>query len=151
MRDQSILNADRNQCVTVLSLSPFQEDHAALHDIVGHSKWLLFQANNFVTADRVFQERDISVVLCERDLRPGSWTDVLSQLNGLRHPPSLIVTSRLADERLWAEALNLGVWDVLAKPFQRTEVLRSIRVAWQHWYDKFQAPMRSMRVMTAAG
>jgi hypothetical protein len=32
----------------------------------------------------------------------------------LPDPPVLIVTSRLADEYLWAEALNPGAYDVLA-------------------------------------
>jgi len=36
------------------------------------------------------------------------------------------VTSRLADERLWAEALNLGAYDVLAKPFDSTEAMRVV-------------------------
>ena len=42
----------------------------------------------------------------------------------LSDPPSLIATLRLADERLWAEALNLGAFDVLAKPFDSTEAMR---------------------------
>ena len=45
----------------------------------------------------------------------------------------LIVTSRLADDRLWAEALNLGAYDVLAKPFERMELVRSVSSAWLHW------------------
>jgi CheY-like chemotaxis protein len=40
-------------------------------------------------------------------------------------PPMLIVTSRLADDYLWAEALNLGAYDVLAKPFDASEVSSS--------------------------
>ena len=43
----------------------------------------------------------------------------------------MIVTSRLADERLWAEALNLGAYDVLAKPFDRTEAMRVVAAAWR--------------------
>ena len=43
------------------------------------------------------------------------------------------MTSRAADERLWAEALNLGAYDVLAKPFDRTEVMRVVSMAWMHW------------------
>jgi DNA-binding response OmpR family regulator len=49
-----------------------------------------------------------------------SWTESAT----LTDPPLLIVSSRLADEHLWAEALNLGVFDVLAKPFQSEEVLQ---------------------------
>jgi len=48
----------------------------------------------------------------------------------------LIVTSRLADECLWAEALNIGAYDVLAKPFDRNEVRRSESLACLHWNDK---------------
>ena len=33
------------------------------------------------------------------------------------HLPLVIVASHLADDQLWAEALNLGAHDVLAKPF----------------------------------
>jgi DNA-binding response OmpR family regulator len=39
------------------------------------------------------------------------------------------VTSRLADERLWAEVLSLGGYDVLMKPFDVSEVYRVIRLA----------------------
>jgi hypothetical protein len=45
--------------------------------------------------------------------------------------PPLIVTSRLADNRLWAEALNLSVYDVMAKPFDRAETMRVVDAAWR--------------------
>jgi DNA-binding response OmpR family regulator len=70
------------------------------------------------------------VVLCEQNLRDGSWKDVLSIATGLRYAPPVIVTSRLADEHLWAEVLNLGGYDVLAKPFERDEVSRTLDLAW---------------------
>jgi DNA-binding response OmpR family regulator len=73
------------------------------------------------------------VVVCESDLKPGSWKDVLEQAVILPDPPPLIVTSRLADDRLWAEALNLGAFDVLAKPFDRTETTRVVDAAWRAW------------------
>jgi len=44
-------------------------------------------------------------------------------------PPKLIVTWRLADERLWAEVLNLGGFDVLGQPLYAREVLHSINSA----------------------
>jgi len=54
----------------------------------------------------------------------------------LPDPPFLVVTSRLADDRLWAEALNLGAYDVLAKPFDKTEVNRIVRSAWLRWTNR---------------
>jgi FixJ family two-component response regulator len=84
----------------------------------------------------LLQQHEIAVVLCVRNLLPGTWIDVLEHIDTLPNPPSLIVASRLADDRLWAEALNLGAWDVLAKPFDRTEVIRSVKSAWQRWHDQ---------------
>jgi DNA-binding response OmpR family regulator len=126
---------DPTKKVTVLSVSPNDEDHSSLEKIIVHSKWRLFQARDLVSTLAVLKQQEITVLLCERDLSPGTWKDVLDTINTLPNSPSLIVSSRLADDRLWADALSLGAWDVLTKPFDRTEVIRSIRSAWQRWYD----------------
>ena len=45
--------------------------------------------------------------------------------------PNLIVSSPRADERLWAEVLNLGAFDLLmGAPFEPEEVLRVTESAW---------------------
>ena len=65
----------------------------------------------------------MAIVVCESTLPGGTWRDVLRHINECLDPPVLIVTSRLANEYLWAEVLNLGGYDVLAKPFDKQEVL----------------------------
>lgn len=75
------------------------------------------------------------VVLCERDLPDGDWRDVLGLALDLPHPAAVIVTCRQADEHLWAEVLNLGGYDVLAKPFDEREVGRSLALAWARWTE----------------
>jgi hypothetical protein len=45
------------------------------------------------------------------------------------------VGSRSADEFLWAEALNLGAYDVLARPFEPSEVMRTLSLAWLQWNE----------------
>jgi len=78
--------------------------------------------------------RDLArVVLCEHALEDGSWKDVLELAASRPYPPLVIVTARLADERLWAEVLNLGGYDVLAQPLDRNEALRTIGLAWDRW------------------
>jgi DNA-binding response OmpR family regulator len=134
--------------LTILSISPLDDDHATLQSIVDHSAWRLFKAHHLAEAFPILDQHEISVVVCERDLKPGVWIDVLDRLNDLPHPPSLIVTSRLADERLWAEALNLGAWDVLPKPFTREEVLRGVKQAWHHWH--WGATPATLKTMRAA-
>jgi len=71
------------------------------------------------------------VVICERDLPDGSWKDVLAITMSLHNPPSVAVTSRLADDYLWMEVLNWGGYDVLAKPLDQCELNRSIQLAWE--------------------
>jgi DNA-binding response OmpR family regulator len=74
-------------------------------------------------------------------LSPGTWIDMLEELRLLRNAPPLIVTSRLADEKLWAEALNLGAYDVLAKPFDLSELVRIVNLAWLHWWHEQSASL----------
>jgi hypothetical protein len=50
-------------------------------------------------------------------------------------PIPLIVASRLADDKLWAEVLNLGGSDVLALRFDHDEVIRSVSLAWREVQD----------------
>ena len=136
--------------VTVLSVSPLAEDHASLQAIFDHSKWELFRASSLTVANDTMNRREIGVVICERDLEPGSWADVLQERQRRPNAPSLIVASRLADEHLWAEALTAGAFDVLAKPFDRLEVVRSVSSAWLDWYHKHEAPARGFPAMRAA-
>jgi DNA-binding response OmpR family regulator len=150
MRKQLGIASNPTGIVTVLSVSPLEEDQLSLQAIVGHSTWRLFKADRVPAALTLLRQHDIAVVLCERDLWPGTWIDMLENIRHLPYPPSLIVASRLADDRLWAEALNLGAWDVLAKPFDRTEVIRSVKSGWQHWHDQTHMHATVVKIMTAA-
>ena len=71
----------------------------------------------------------ISVVICETPLPDGSWKDLLACMARAKASSVLVVTSKLADESLWAEVLNLGGYDVLAQPFDREEVTRVVKSA----------------------
>ncbi len=56
----------------------------------------------------------------------------MAEMDRLPVRPVLIVASRLADDRLWAEVLNLGAFDLLlGEPFDREEVLRVTESAWR--------------------
>jgi len=138
--------------LTVLSVSPLDEDHSSLRAIVGHSGCRLFDANNLGASLALLQKHDVAVVVCEKDLVPGSYIELLEHVMVWPNAPSLIVASRLADERLWAEALNLGAWDVLAKPFDRNEVLRCVNSGWQHWQGQCELRgNRTQQWMPATG
>jgi DNA-binding response OmpR family regulator len=125
----------------VLSVSPIADDHTSLSSIFerserilcSDSKWTLRPCATVESAIGALCHERIPLVVTERDLAPGSWRDILENTLLRPDPPFLIVTSRLADERLWAEVLNLGAYDVLAKPFDASEVMRALASAWRHW------------------
>jgi DNA-binding NtrC family response regulator len=98
-----------------------------------HLFWMVLDIESATVA---LEKYEISIVMCESHLLTDTWRDVLSRISVLNDPPLLIVTSRLADERLWAEALNTGAFDVLAKPFDTGEVMRTMTLAWQHWQER---------------
>ena len=123
-----------NAIIPVLAVTPFRADHEALEQILPASRWTVHSARTISSA--VAQLRKLEpfpVVLCDSDVWPGSWREMLQHVQGMSRPPLLIVASRFADEQLWAEALNIGAYDVLAKPFQAAEVERILNSAWSRW------------------
>jgi DNA-binding response OmpR family regulator len=153
------IETDAAENVVVLSISPTEEDHTALKRILSRpestasseSTWTIYPAVALESALPVLRENPIAIVLSERDLVPGTWKDVLAETLTLSDPPLLIVASRLADEYLWAEVLNLGAYDVLAKPFDAEEVIRVLTSAWFHKCINREIRNQTDMKMAAAG
>lgn len=120
--------------ISAMAILPSHEDRLRLSEIFRHSRWHLDLSECLNDARVLLAKAHIGVVLTDSHLPDGGWKDVLHEL-GRRHikAPPVIVVSRLADERLWAEVLNLCGYDVLATPFRTNEVLWSISSAWRHW------------------
>jgi len=126
---------------SVLSVSQLEADHAFLETTFANRdawtqytdcKWVLHRTATIPSSLRLLRQKQVHVILCERDI-PGTWRELSAELTPLHHPPFLIVTSQFADDRLWANALSLGAWDVLAKPFDAGDLIRVVSIAWQHW------------------
>jgi DNA-binding NtrC family response regulator len=113
----------------VLSVSPLAADHVTLRNILEGLAWNVTSAANCRQAMEQLRRTRVSVILCESVLEDGTWKDILNHIAASAHAPLLIVTSRVADEYLWAEALNLGAFDVLAKPFRQQEVRHVLTTA----------------------
>lgn len=107
---------------TVLSVSPAPQDHLLLRHALDSSRWrVLAVATRRGALDRL-RVHAVSAIVCESVLADGTWRDLLEHSRACADGPPVIVTSRLADEYLWSEVLNLGGYDVLAKPFSDREV-----------------------------
>lgn len=123
--------------VAVLSVSPSPETHSRLRGIFSHTNWSLHEAKSLHDALEFLREHRTPVVICERKLPDGCWQDMSVELLSVPHPPNLIVTAPDADDTLWADVLNRGGYDVLARPFDPNEVTRIVSLAWRNWKDTY--------------
>lgn len=123
---------------TVLCVSPFEADHVFLEHAFRHSNWKVHAVRSSREALEWLSRRPAPVVLCEESLPDGTWKEMLADVASMPDGPVLIVTSRLADDILWAEVLNLGAYDLLMKPLDATEVFRVVSLAWRHWKNNWE-------------
>jgi DNA-binding response OmpR family regulator len=147
MKDNLRMQTDVTGGPSVLIISSFEEDHIRLLTILVDCHCEARAVRTCQQGLAIMREQAVSIVICERDLPDGTWRDILQALDKLCDHPCLIVTSRLADDHLWVEVLNLGGYDVLLKPLDHEEVVRSIDSAWRNWS---QRQHRQTRVMKAS-
>jgi len=126
------MNRTRTEAVLAVSLA--EADQEALEAMFQRLPWKLRMAATLAQGVRQAMSGSVRAVICSRELPGGTWRVLLDTIRELDHPPRLIVASRLADESLWAEVLNLGGYDVLATPFDGEEVRRVLSNAVESWY-----------------
>jgi DNA-binding response OmpR family regulator len=116
---------------SALFIGACAQDHRLFREICSQQDWTLFSATTFPAGVAILERRNVPVIILERDLPLGTWHDALAFLQHTEEPPLVIVVSRTADRRLWAEVLNLGGFDVLATPFRYQKVAWVLESAWR--------------------
>ena len=84
----------------------------------------LEHVETYQQARTILQQSDYDVLLTEAALPDAGWLDVLNLAREVPGGLEVIVTDPHADARFWAEALNLGAYDLLSQPFYAPEVRR---------------------------
>ena len=142
--------------IAVLAVTRQDATYLELRRVVEDGDWNLYtrrpltlqRTKSTAGAKSFLGRQPIPVLILDGDAVEGSWQE-MARYSALQPSPSaLIVTSRFADERLWAEAFDLGAYDVLAKPFVPDQVLRTVGLAWLYWRDREH--LRSASRSTAA-
>ncbi|MGA2434037.1 MAG: hypothetical protein ABSG25_01990 [Bryobacteraceae bacterium] len=108
----------------VLFVSPYPLHASALARMLAPVSLKLDHVVSLKRAKNRLGTRPYGAVLTEARLPDGNWTDVLKFAGALRFAPAVLVTDRNADDSFWAEILNLGAYDLLAQPFDSSEVQR---------------------------
>ncbi|HWB83136.1 MAG TPA: hypothetical protein VG675_03275 [Bryobacteraceae bacterium] len=135
--------------VSALLIGGYASDRLLVQEVFRKSGWRLFEARGRHWATRLLEKSQVQVVIAESDLPGWDWKAILLDLRSLVHPPELVVTSRMADDLLWAEVLNLGGYDVLPQPLERDEVQRVVASARRHF--DLQSLRETRRPALAAG
>jgi DNA-binding NtrC family response regulator len=132
MNDEAASRARIAPVVTVLIV--LARETSAVLNLLEHSNWDVQTAPNFeVAAARVQVLAPAVIIAPYRWNGTLGWIDLLELLNKRSPTPRLIVTDRHVDDSMWAEALSLGAYDVLAQPLDSIEVFRVLTAAWQGW------------------
>jgi DNA-binding NtrC family response regulator len=70
------------------------------------------------------RDDEFELIFTEAHLPDGNWLDVLHLARDCPRDLQVVVTDATADARFWAEALNLGAYDLITQPFYEPEVRR---------------------------
>jgi DNA-binding NtrC family response regulator len=108
----------------LLFVSPHPQDADLLSQMLSPLSLHFEHVADFTHAREKFQDCSYVVVLTEAALPDGTWLDVLALARQARPASQVIVTHPFADGRFWAEALNLGAYDLIPQPFATSEVRR---------------------------
>ena len=111
-----------NSYAVILAVSPDMDDPKFIEATM--PGWRVLSARTCIEAISVLQSSRCSVVLCEKNLPDGCWSDLLGCARSLADSPPIIVMSRVADEGMWADVLNQGGFDLLVKPLENSDLRR---------------------------
>jgi DNA-binding response OmpR family regulator len=131
--------------VNAMLIGSDKANRKLLHDVFRALGWRLLEAVTPRAALTRLRKDPVHVVIANLDTL--EWKDLLRDLQQVTPSPLLVVTSRVADDYLWAEVLNMGGYDVLAQPFDRNEVERVMASARRHFDVK---PARAALAAAAA-
>ena len=108
----------------ILYISGRPEDARRISQMVQPLPLLIDYVGSLHHARDKIQERGYQVILTEAVLPDGNWLDVMHMVRASPQEVEVVVTDPQADSRLWSEALNRGVYDLIAQPFYEPEVRR---------------------------
>ena len=94
----------------------------------------VYVAGNFRDAQKKLSEQSYDLLFVDAELPDGSWQHLLPTIIESGKNCEVIVCARLADEHLWAEVLQCGVYDLIPEPYDEREVARIARCALDSQY-----------------
>ena len=112
----------------VLVVMPAQR-RLGLLPILEQSGMEVYVVGNFRYAQQKLAEQSYDLLFVDAELPGGSWQHLVEYISTSGKKCEVIVCSRCGDERLWAEVLQCGAYDLIPEPYDEHEVARIARSA----------------------
>ena len=97
-------------------------------------------AGDYRDGQMKLQEQSYDLLFVDAELPGGPWHRLLPAVVASGKNCEVIVCSRFGDERLWAEVLQCGAYDLIAEPFEEGEVTRIAQCALDSHYLQRYGP-----------
>ena len=133
---QNVMEDDRERTVRVLFVSHCESDHEYMRRFFARTNWKLHPVQTYREAATLLASEPIAVVIIDGEMTGGTWQDLLQLARACPSSPVVVITYRFAEDMVLDSLLNQGAYDVLAKPFEETEISQVIAFAWLRWRSK---------------
>ena len=114
---------------TLLVVMPHSSDRSKLQEILRNEEWKVKSVSSAEEASLVLAKKPPSVIIYGDKLPGSDWREFLTDLHNRGWALPTIIAAEHADERLWADVLNRGGFDLLQRPFEEQEVRRVVDMA----------------------
>ncbi len=125
--------------MNALLVSAQDADRRAFDAILSGTQWALIAVPDLANAIAELSRAVFPIVLYDRDLSGGPWQRTVKELSAAQAGTCIILLSSVSDQYLWDEVVQHGGFDVLARPFEKQQVLSTIDFAYTHWRTAWPA------------
>ncbi len=115
--------------IVLLSANP--EVRITFRRIFDDSGWSIRESKAIVRLADAIDSAWMGVLLTDYTLPDGNWRTAMAVAKKVAFACETVVTSRIADERMWAEVLNLGAFDLIPQPIDPADALGLCTGAWR--------------------
>jgi FixJ family two-component response regulator len=124
---------DAPRLTRVLLASERDDDYRQLKTLLQDTKWSVARALSWSEVSSICNCLTYPVILVDRRFQASDWRFTVSSLLNLTANRCLILLSDVSDPYMWNELVQYGGFDVLTRPFERSEVMRTLAFAQKHF------------------
>lgn len=117
------MSLDSPSAAPILVVEDDEQVARFLHDLLEGQGYACILAGNASQADRLLDQHDSELVLCDISLPGASGLDLTRHVVGAHPNTAVVMVSALDDPRIAADALALGAYGYIIKPFTPNELL----------------------------